>query len=357
MEAVNPSGKKALTAQNQLPETEKNDGEILVSISSITYNHAAYLAAALDSFLAQDCGFSYEILIHDDASTDGTADIIRAYAARYPDIIRPILQTENQYSKGIRNVSGVFNFPRARGKYIAMCEGDDFWCDREKLRLQIDFMEAHPDCALSCHAARIMAEDGAFREKNVIRPYCGTRMLSPAEVISKPVNFPTASLVFRTEAVRNLPDWYYHCPVGDIPLQLALLRHGSVYYFDREMSVYRMGSAGSWGESMEGGGAAARTEKWQAHFHAMEALYLAFNHDTDGRYAEAVREAIARCRFQVDLKCGRLTVLEKPENKKFLGELAPVQRRLLLLENRHPGLYAVLQRTWSGLRGIRQKNR
>ena len=114
----------------------------MVSVSCITFNHAGYIRQALDSFLMQKTDFAYEILIHDDASTDGTIDIIKEYEERYPDIIRPVLETENQYSKGISNISGVFNFPRARGRYIAMCEGDDYWSDPYKLQKQFDLMES-----------------------------------------------------------------------------------------------------------------------------------------------------------------------------------------------------------------------
>ena len=98
----------------------------LVSICCITYNHAPYIRQCLDGFMMQQTNFTFEVLIHDDASTDGTADIIREYESKYPDIIKPIYQTENQYSKGVK-VSATFNFPRAKGKYIAMCEGDDYW--------------------------------------------------------------------------------------------------------------------------------------------------------------------------------------------------------------------------------------
>lgn len=321
----------------------------LVSISCITYNHAAYIKTALDSFLSQNCPFTYEILIHDDASSDGTADIIRDYASRYPDIIRPILQTENQYQKGIRNVSGVFNFPRARGKYIAMCEGDDFWCSKEKLQMQAAYMEAHPETALCCHAAKIAALDGAFREHAEIHPFHKDGVLSAEEVIAKPVNFPTASLFFRTDAVKNLPDWYFRCPVGDIPLQLLLLLHGGVYYFDKALSVYRIGGTGSWGESMESGSEAARKAKWNAHLDAMMSLYQAFDSETCGIYQQAVQKAKARCRFQVDLKCGSLQALEQEENKEFVKELPVMQRNLLLLSYRHPKAYQLLRKSWQAV--------
>ena len=133
----------------------KNREEILVSICCITYNQKNYIRDTLEGFVSQKTNFSYEVLIHDDASTDGTADIIREYARRYPEKMKPILQLENQYAKGLYNVSGTYNFPRARGRYIAMCEGDDYWTDRYKLQRQVDFMEAHPDCSLVFHSARI----------------------------------------------------------------------------------------------------------------------------------------------------------------------------------------------------------
>ena len=114
--------------------------EIIVSICCATYNHQKYIRDAIEGFLMQKTTFPFEILIHDDASTDGTADIIREYEAKYPDIIKPIYQRENQYSKGIK-ISQVYQFPRAQGKYIALCEGDDYWIDPLKLQKQVDYME------------------------------------------------------------------------------------------------------------------------------------------------------------------------------------------------------------------------
>jgi glycosyltransferase involved in cell wall biosynthesis len=117
--------------------------QLMVSICCAAYNHEEYIAAALDGFLMQKADFSYEILVHDDASTDNTAKIIKEYEQNYPDIIKPIYQTENQYSKKVK-ISSAYNFPRAKGKYIAWCEGDDYWTDPLKLQTQVDYMEAHP---------------------------------------------------------------------------------------------------------------------------------------------------------------------------------------------------------------------
>lgn len=125
------------------------DSEVipLVSINCITYNHCKYIRDAIEGFLMQRTNFPVEILIHDDASTDGTAEIIREYEKQYPNIIRPLYEEENQWVKGRRG-SMVFNFPRALGKYIAFCEGDDYWTDPYKLQKQVDFLESHPDYGL-----------------------------------------------------------------------------------------------------------------------------------------------------------------------------------------------------------------
>ncbi|MFR5732241.1 MAG: glycosyltransferase family 2 protein [Clostridium sp.] len=129
-------------------ETECKGSGIMVSVCCITYNQASYIRDALEGFVNQQTDFAYEVLIHDDASSDGTAEIIREYAEQYPDLIFSILQTENQYSKGLTNVSGTFNFPRARGKYIAMCEGTTTGPMMPKLQKQVDYLEANPGCSL-----------------------------------------------------------------------------------------------------------------------------------------------------------------------------------------------------------------
>lgn len=121
-----------------------NDTKPLVSVCCITYNHANYIRDAIEGFLMQKTTFPIEILIHDDASTDGTAEIVKGYAEKHPDLIFPIFQKENQYSKG-KKPNQEFNFPRARGKYIALCEGDDYWINPLKLQKQVEFLNINPD--------------------------------------------------------------------------------------------------------------------------------------------------------------------------------------------------------------------
>lgn len=122
---------------------KRQEQQILVSVSTIVYNHERFLRQCIEGVLNQQTNFAFEYLIHDDCSTDGSADIIREYAAKYLDVIKPVFETENQYSKGGPWGSAVWNYPRAKGKYIALCEGDDYWTDPLKLQKQVDFLESH----------------------------------------------------------------------------------------------------------------------------------------------------------------------------------------------------------------------
>lgn len=133
--------------QDEIIKDWKNtsSSDPLVSISCITYNHINYIEQCLDGFLEQETDYPFEILIHDDCSTDGTTEIIQKYSTKYPDIIKPMYETENQYQKGKPAGSLIWNIPRARGKYIALCEGDDYWIDENKLQMQVDFLENNPE--------------------------------------------------------------------------------------------------------------------------------------------------------------------------------------------------------------------
>ena len=124
----------------------KQEQPLMVSINCIAYNQEKYIRQALE-------GFRFEAIVHDDASTDGTAAVICEFAQKYPHIIKPILETENQYSKKDGSLNRIM-LAACKGKYMAMCEGDDYWTDPQKLQKQIDFMEAHPDYAMCFHNGR-----------------------------------------------------------------------------------------------------------------------------------------------------------------------------------------------------------
>lgn len=142
---------------------EQNNTHPLVAIKCLVYNHDPYLRDCLNGFVMQQTDFPFVAIVHDDASTDKSADIIREYAAKYPDIIKPICETENQYSKSDGSLGRVMNtaIDATGAKYVAVCEGDDYWTDPRKLQKQVDFLETHPDYGFVGTRYQIV-KDGEF---------------------------------------------------------------------------------------------------------------------------------------------------------------------------------------------------
>lgn len=339
------TGMKQWKKRNKVEDMEcavRND--VTVSICCITYNQESYIRDALEGFVNQKTNFKYEVLIHDDASTDKTADIIREYEEKYPEMIKPILQTENQYSKGLTNVSGTWNFPRAKGKYIAMCEGDDYWIDENKLQRQVDYMEAHPDCALVFHSAKVEVQGSAVTEK-MMRPYKKSRIVTPEEIIDKTSGYPTASLMFKTEMVQNLPKFYNNAPIADIPLQLLAANMGYAYYMDEPMSVYRLGGAASWTTLMKQGN---YEKKQQDYARAMKVMYKGYDEFSGKRFHETVVHAWRRLYFLTQVNTKHYDVVLDKRNRQFYRELNFRTRFFIRFEHMAPGLYSRLQNMYHG---------
>lgn len=215
--------------------------KLLLSICCLTYNHGGFIREALEGMLMQKTNFGIEILIHDDASTDDTADIIREFEAKHPEIIKPIYQTENQYSKGIRLMSGRFNFPRAKGKYIAMCEGDDYWTDPLKLQKQVDFLEANPSYILSFHNAIKIGQAGNHLS-NAYIPKEKQRDYSPVELSHGP------HILLLTCCFRNIKIPIIENIVnGDTFIYSYLGTKGAAKYDDTiQYAAHRFHSGGVW---------------------------------------------------------------------------------------------------------------
>ena len=214
-----------------------------VSVLCATYNHEEYLHQTLDSFLNQKTDFPFEVLVNDDASTDGTGDIIREYAAKYPEIIRPFYQKENLYSRRI-NLYDVVFFPACRGEYIAVCEGDDYWNDPEKLQLQVNWLDAHPEYSACVHNSI-----GRFTDQpdKVLFAQDGDRDIPFEQVVQGMSHaYHTSSILARREFILNPPDYrdvaYHQGYFTDYAVGVRLGLAGKVRFLDRCMSVYRIGS-------------------------------------------------------------------------------------------------------------------
>ena len=215
----------------------------LVAIRCITYNHEPYIRDALEGFVMQKTDFPFVAVVHDDASTDGTADIIREYAAKYPHIIKPIYETENQYSKGDGSMPIMMNnaVVATGAKYIAHCEGDDYWTDQFKLQKQVDFLESHPKYSMCFHNCIVHwelndQEDGLISNSLERRDYTG------AELWQKYIS-QTASLMHRvqiySEKIYLAAKANKKIKGGDWALILACASAGKIFCLPETMSVYR----------------------------------------------------------------------------------------------------------------------
>ena len=235
----------------------------LVSVLTLAYNHAPYIRECLDGILMQKTNFAFELLIHDDASTDGTADIIREYEAKYPDIIKPIYQTENQYSKGVK-VSLTYLYPRAKGKYIAMCEGDDYWTDPLKLQKQVDFMEANEDIPCCFHRVDILRQNENKFEKGSLPKFikeddiCEGKFFTNEDRLEKWFAYILA-IMFRSKYIDYLTknSKKYKFTFNDNHIIYYLMKDSKAYYFKDSMAIYRINDGGVFGN---------RDSFYKAHF-------------------------------------------------------------------------------------------
>lgn len=258
---------------------------IKVSIICITYNQAEYLHRAIDSMLSQVTDFPYEIILHDDASTDGTRDVLREYEERYPEIIRVIYERKNQYSRGVDFVAAMVK-ETARGEYIALCEGDDFWICDHKLQLQYDAMEQRPECDMCACRGCTVTEDG-MTEVSEVRPADRDGILPAEDVIKGGGQYlVTAGLFFRKSMYDKMLPFEKVIPL-DYAQQIKGALRGGIYYIDRKMAVYRRYAKGSWTNSV-----LRDKERLNIQWDKEIALLKQLDKDTDGEYQDVIEERL-----------------------------------------------------------------
>ena len=272
-----------------------------VTVICLAYNQAPYIRDALEGFVRQQTIFPFEVVVHDDASTDGTADIIREYVQRYPTLFKPIFQKENQYSKGVP-IGPAYCFPLVRGQYVALCEGDDYWTDPLKLQLQADALDANPGTDLCAHCARV-TKNG--KPHGFLAPRLKDGLI-PVEEVVKGIPFATASLLCRKEIYLELTPMR-RVAFNDLALLLQGSARGGLLYISRCMSVYRLQRPGSWTASHRG----ARKKEVRIRERAQ---VEAFDRYTEGRFHDAVQWRLAKIRTDDILTDRRYWELFSPRN-------------------------------------------
>ena len=275
-----------------------------VSIVCITYNHADYIEKAIEGFLMQKTNFPYEILIHDDASTDKTAEIIKKYEDKFPHIIKPIYQIENQYSKGVNMWADIL-IPLAKGQYIAICEGDDYWTDENKLQIQVDYMEQHKECSLTFHLA-----DELSLIDNTIRkgaPFLWSTKCDINRFNKRRTIIETCTLVCRRKDLMDLPKYYYNSSVSDLPLELHLLTKGYGYYFHKNMATHLYMVPGSWSQRHSN----RNLDSYISGMGERIKLYEEFDESTNKKYHEMVEAEISRYKYFIAIRKDDIKIAKK----------------------------------------------
>lgn len=287
------------------------NGDIAVTVHCIVYNHEKYLRDALDGFIMQKTNFKFEVLVHDDASTDSSPDIIREYELKYPDIIKPIYQKENLYSRGISRTYK-YMVPNTRGKYVAFCEGDDYWTDPYKLQKQYDYMEQHPECSLVAHDAMVLNCDTGTTERFTRHDFSKPENcdFSSDNILDLP--FTTAAMFYKKDFYIRNEEFLKTIRCWDYVLKVLLATEGTVHVIPECMSVYRRRAANSWSINV-----ARNTEKYFRHQVQAAEFLEKINTYKEYKYDAVISEY---CTKKIYMACSRFVEISGKAGFKQLKE-------------------------------------
>jgi glycosyltransferase involved in cell wall biosynthesis len=232
-------------------ESRQPPPRVRVTALVMTYNHLAVIEQAVESAIAQEVDGEYEILIADDCSTDGTPEIVGSYRDRFPELIR-LLPLERNMGENEVRARGT---RAARGAYVALLDGDDYWTSAQKLRKQIEYLDRRPECAICFHNATVVYEDGS-EEAHPFHSVNPTQRLSrsvpPETSVLQDVaagNFmQTSSVMFRNGLIDEFPEWYFRARIPDWPFHVLNAEHGRIGYIDEVLSAYRVHGGGAWSD-------------------------------------------------------------------------------------------------------------
>ncbi len=286
----------------------------IVSICTITYNHKNFIAEALDSFLMQETNFPFEIVIDEDCSPDGTAEVIKKYMEKFSHIIKANLREKNVGG----HINAKENIQRSKGKYIALCEGDDYWTDPSKLQKQVDFLDNNKEYAISGHDAFIIDENGKHLKDSKL-PDAQKKDFDGEELILGQTRILTLSWVCKKEAIKNEPDELKMVLNSDT-FSISLIGHygKSKYHDDIKPAAYRVHSGGVW--SMK-----SKQEKLDANTNTYFWIYRYYNRIGEEKYAKYFLE---RYQERVISKVNNKIIINELKNRFFAYIPEPIKKIL-----------------------------
>ena len=288
-----------------------------LTILCTAYNHKNFIRQALDGFIMQKTNFPFEVIVHDDASTDGTAEIIKEYQKKYPEIIKPVFQKQNQFSLG-KDILIDFMLNKIHSPYVAINEGDDYWTDSLKLQKQFDLMEKHPEIDICTHCATmIKASHG--KKIGTLSPANKFMIFSVDSVIKGGGGFvATNSIFYRKQLNNKVPDFRLFYSF-DYTLQIHGSIRGGMLYLPDNMSVYRSFVPGSWSQRMN------NTESIEKHLKKLQQMFLLLDEETHYEYTDIIKDKMSEAGFYAlekirkydDLKSRKLEEWYEKQSIKF----------------------------------------
>lgn len=310
-----------------------------ITVVVMTYNHKNYIKQALDSILSQKVSVDFDILIHDDCSDDGTYQILLDYQNKCPKKIRIIRQDSRKFLSDGFNMM-IFNYvvPYISSKYVAYCDGDDYWCDNLKLQKQYDFMESHPDYSMCFHCAYQLRPNNDMSSKWFVKDEgdIGLR-----DLINENAGIPvaTSSLFVKSDVFKDFSDWRKAYSVEDLPLYMTAALAGKIHRLKDVMCVYRQFSIGSWSSQNKN-----NVERLISHQEDLIKGITLFNEQTNHKYHDLVTNHIGGCEFRIAMLNHDYKTLFSKKNKRFIKILSKKERLSLKLQYRAPHLYNLVHR-------------
>lgn len=314
----------------------KNNDEVMVSILVAVYNHEKYLDECLNSIVNQKTNFKYEVLVHDDCSTDNSKTIIEEYYKKYPYIIIPFYEEENQYSKGVKINIDIL-IPNIKGKYFCFCEGDDFWVDENKLQKQFDFLENNKEYKFCVHnSIKVNKESKKIGKINTLKD--GGDLTCEDFIVGGGAFVATNSMFSYSSLAKNLPE-YFNIMSLDYFWQIYLSSCGKTYCFKDYMSAYRISTENSWSKRME-----SNKSKYIQHKEKVIKMLEKINCSLDYKYDEQFKYIILKDQFSI-LKLQREYKKMRKEPYKDIWKKQSIKKKVKYYFDAHfPKIYGIIKK-------------
>ena len=314
-----------------------------ITVVVMTYNQKEYISKAIDSILSQQFATDYSILIHDDCSSDGTYEILLDYQSKYPNKIQIIHQKTRKFLiDGFNMMIFKYVVPHIKTKYVAYCDGDDFWCDDYKLQKQYDFMEKHKGYSMCFHSAYQLKNDGDMSSKWFISI---EKDIDMSDLINdKPgICVATSSIFLKKESFIDFPEWRRNFPVEDVPMYMMAAMHGKIHCLSDVMCVYRQFALGSWTSQNKND-----LDKKIKHLSSIKEATICFNEWSQHKYNDLVVQQIEGCDFRIGLLTNNFNVIFNKNYKRQFKRLPLKEQISLKLQYRLPCLYNLLHKKKKG---------